>query len=162
MPQLEAKGEIEQAKLRLKSLLISSGLQIVEETSSSLTFRKVRLNPNREFPLSIYGSGAMKFEASRRGLTTVNYSLNTSPTTVLSFLITGLSVVLFAFFVDYSLASSVEGFTTEVIVDISVVTLVSSLVVLVLVLSFVATKRRAESFLKSFVEEPSRSSKSDQ
>jgi hypothetical protein len=148
MPRIEAEGEPEQVKQRTKSLLTSSGLQVFGETSRSLKFRKVRLAPSGNFPLSIYGSGEMKFESSEKGSTTVYYSLNISPVTVFSFAVTGLSILIFAVFIDYFLLTSIGG-TSDVLVDVAVVSTASLLVILVLVISFCRTRKRAERFLRA-------------
>jgi hypothetical protein len=161
MPQIEVKGETEEIKQRIKSLLNSSGLQVFGETPRSLRFRKVRLSPNGRLPLSIYGNGEMRFEPSERGSTGVIWSLNISPTTVFSFAVTGLSIVIFTAFIDYFLLTSGAGMTSEVIVDILVVSIASLLVILVLILSFFRTRRRAEKFLYEFLQASSKTPRSE-
>jgi hypothetical protein len=152
MPNIEVKGEAERVKQRIKSLLASSGLQVFDETSRSLRFRKVRLSPSGNYPLSIYGSGEVIFQTSEKGLTTVTYSLNISPVTVFSFVITGLSILIFAVFVDYVLLTAGNAPTPSAVVDVLVVTIASLLVIIVLVVSFARTRNRAERFLRTSIK----------
>ena len=152
MPEIEAKGEADQVKLRIKSLLTSSGLQVFGETSRSLKFRKAKLSPSGNFPLSIYGSGEMRLESSERGSTLVSYNLNISPVTVFSFAVTGLSILIFAFFTDYYLITLAESPTTAILVGVLPLNIAYFLVLIALVLSFAGTRKRAERFLRMSLE----------
>jgi hypothetical protein len=151
LPQVEVKGSIEETKQRVKSLLNSSGLQVFDDSGDSLKFRKVRLEPSGRIPLSIYGSGIVRLEPLNKGLTRVVYRLNVSPVTIFSFLITALSIVIFAVFVDYFLITSGNVLVMDVIVPVIVVSLVSFSMMPILTLSFLRTKRRAENFLRAFL-----------
>jgi hypothetical protein len=154
MPQIEVKGCPEETKQRLKSLFNSSGLQVLEDSSGSLKFRKVRLEPSISLPLSIYGSGVVKLESAAKRHTKVTYQLNISPVTVFSFVITGLSVAIFAIFVDYYLLTSAMGSTVGFIVPLLVVSIVSFSMIPLLVASFVRTRKHAETVLRAFLEKP--------
>jgi hypothetical protein len=151
LPQVEVKGSFEETRQRVKSLLNSSGLQVFDDSEDSLKFRKVRLEPSGRAPLSIYGSGIVKLEPLEEGLTRVVYRLNISPVAVFSFVITGLSVVIFAVFVDYFLITSGNVLALDVLVPVIVVSLVSFSMMPILILSFLRTKRRAENFLRAFL-----------
>jgi hypothetical protein len=92
LPQIEILAGLEETKQRLKSLLNSSGLQVLDNGSNSVKFRKVRLEPSISLPLSIYGSGMARLETMTNGRTKVTYSLNVSPVTIFSFVVTGMCV----------------------------------------------------------------------
>jgi hypothetical protein len=81
----------------------------------------------------------------------VVYRLNISPVTLFSFVITGLSIVVFAVFVDYFLITSGDVLVMDVLVPVIVVSLVSFSMMPILILSFLKTKRRAENFLRAFL-----------
>ncbi len=154
LPQVEVKSSIEETRQRVKSLLNSSGLQVFHDSGDSLKFRKVKLEPSGRIPLSIYGSGIVKLEPLGEDLTRVVYRLHISPVTVFSFVITGLSIVIFAVFVDYLLITSANVLALDVLVPVMVVSLVSFSMMPILILSFLRTKRRAENFLRAFLLGP--------
>jgi hypothetical protein len=155
LPQVEVKGSIEETRQKVKHLLSSSGLQVFDESRDQLKFRKVRIEPSGRIPLSIYGSGIVKLEPSEKGQTRVVYLLNISPVTVFSFVVTGLSIVIFALFVDYFLITSGDVLVIDVLIPVIVVSMVSFSMMPILILSFLRTKRRAENFLRAFLLGPS-------
>lgn len=152
MPQIRVRGDAEETGQRVKALLNSSGLQVSTDNQGLLKFRKVRLQQSRNLPLTIYGHGVVKLEQLEKGFTRVTYELDISRVTVFSFVLTGLSILIFVVFADYFLLTSWTGSVTDVIIPVIVVSVVSLSVMPILVLSFLRTRERAENFFRAFLE----------
>jgi hypothetical protein len=152
LPQIRVKGDAGETGQRVKSLLNLSALQVSTDNEGLLKFRKVRLQQSRNLPLTIYGYGVVKFEQLEKGFTRVTYELEISRVTVFSFVLTGLSILIFLVFADYLLLTSWSDSVTEIIIPVIVVSVVSLSMMPMLVLSFLRTRKRAENFFRAFLE----------
>jgi len=155
--QIDVEGNVNEIRERLASLLGHSGFQVSRIAGDSLRFRKVRLTPSSRLPLSVYGSGVIKLQTLKGGMTRVTYSLHISPVTYFAYLVTGFSVVVLDVFVSLFLLSSGTGSASNVAIGFLVVNSTAFLTILVIFLSFVKTMKRAERFLRSSLEKYLRS-----
>nr|MDO8100813.1 hypothetical protein [Candidatus Njordarchaeota archaeon] len=157
MGQFDIEGDVNEIRERLASLLGYSGFQVSRSGGDTLTFRKVRLTPSSRFPLSLYGSGAIKLRTLKGGMTRVTYRLHISPVTFFAYLVTGFSVVVLDVFANLFLLTSGMGSANNIAIGFLVLNSVAFLTILVIFLSFVKTMKRAERFLRSSSEKYIRS-----
>jgi hypothetical protein len=150
--QIEVKGDVDEIRERLASLLGYSGFQVSRVAGDTLRFRKVRLTPNHRLPLSVYGSGVIKLQALKRGITRVIYVLHISPVTVFSYVVTGFSVAVLDAFVSLSILMSSTGSASDVAATFILLNSAAFLTIVVVFLSFVKTMKRAERALRAALE----------
>lgn len=155
--QIDVKGNVDEIRERLASLLGYSGFQVSRVAGDTLRFRKVRLTPSSRLPLSVYGSGLIKLQALEGGITRVTYLLHISPVTFFAYIVTGFSVAVLDIFVSLFLLMPGTGSVNGTVVGLLVLNSAAFSTILVIFLSFVRTVKRAERFLRSSLEKYIRS-----